>query len=126
MLNRRLILSCLPLILAAPAAHAQAKKSAGGANDSMRRSIAGRYRAEGRNPDGSDYSGRVDIMQQGQAVDFTWVIGNDTYRGTGEIEDRVVTVDWGEATPVVYVIMPNGALHGTWADGTALERLSPQ
>ena len=122
--TRRLILSSLPLALAAPAAFAQAKKSAD--NDAMQRSLAGRYKAEGRNPDGSSYSGQVTIIQQGQAVDFTWVIGNDTYRGTGMIEGRVVTVDWGEATPVVYVVMENGALHGTWADGTALERLSPQ
>ena len=124
--TRRLILTGTALLFAAPAAFAQSKKSADGGSNAMRGSLAGRYRAEGRNPDGSDYSGRVDIVQQGQAVDFTWVIGNDTYRGTGVIEERVVTVDWGEATPVVYVIMPNGALHGTWADGTALERLSPQ
>ncbi len=38
-------------------------------------------------------------------------------------EGRVVTVDWGAETPVVYVVMPGGALHGTWDGGMALERL---
>ena len=126
MLTRRLILSSLPLTIAASAALAQTKKSAGGANDTMQRSLAGRYRSEGRNPDGSAYSGTVTIAQQGQAVDFTWVIGTDTYRGTGQVDGRVVTVDWGEATPVIYVVMENGALHGTWDDGLALEKLTPR
>ena len=122
--TRRLFLSLISLAIAAPAAFAQSKKSADGNAPNL--SIAGRYRAEGRNPDGSAYSGTVTIEQQGQVVDFTWVIGDDTYRGTGMIENRVVAVDWGDATPVIYVVMQNGALHGTWSDGTALEKLLPQ
>jgi hypothetical protein len=119
MLTRRLTLAALAASLAAPAL-AQKK------NESRGASVAGRYRAEGRNPDGSAYAGTVEIAQEGDSVAVAWQVGNDNYSGTGTIDGRVITVDWGDATPVVYVVMPDGALHGTWADGTALERLLPQ
>ena len=126
MLTRRIFFSTLVFFALTTGSLAQGKKSSGG-GDSMERShsIAGSYTANGRNPDGSSYEGRVNITQQGDRVEFGWAIGNQTYSGKGTIEDRVVTVDWGDATPVIYVVMPNGALHGTWADGTALERLAP-
>lgn len=56
---------------------------------------------------------------------FAWRIGNETYSGEGLIDGRIVAVNWGAETPVVYVVMPDGDLHGTWDDGYALERLSP-
>mgnify|MGYP006295797075 CR=1 FL=1 len=117
-LTRRLALAGLATALAGPAL---AQKKTGGRSAA----IAGRYRAEGRNPDGSAYSGTVAVVQQGDAVEFTWQVGNDSYRGAGTIEGRVGTVDWGDTHPVVYVVMPDGELHGTWADGTALERMRP-
>ncbi|KMW59575.1 hypothetical protein AIOL_004557 [Candidatus Rhodobacter oscarellae] len=43
----------------------------------------------------------------------------------GRVDGRVVTVNWGSATPVVYVWMPDGTLHGTWDGGLALEKLTP-
>jgi hypothetical protein len=89
--------------------------------------IDGSYTAYGRNPDGSEYRGRCDIVQQGDAVEFTWTIGNATpNRGSGVIEGRVVTVDWGDETPVVNVLMEDGELHGTWSDGRAFEKLTPR
>lgn len=124
MLTRRRILSGLALCIAAPAL-AQGKKSAGTAGGSLR-GIDGRYKAEGLNADGSSYSGTVDIVQQGDAVEITWNVQGQTFRGAGQIEGRVVTIDWGEATPVVYVVMEDGELHGTWDDGKALERLLPR
>lgn len=86
--------------------------------------ITGSYRAEGRNPDGSTYVGTVKIVETSGAVAMTWAVGNQTYTGTGALHDRVLTVDWGDSHPVVYVLMPDGDLHGTWSDGKALERLS--
>lgn len=88
--------------------------------------ISGIYRVEGRNPDGSTYDGRAVIGQQGSAVQINWTVGNTSYAGSGIIEGQVVVVNWGQPAPVVYVLMANGALHGTWNDGTALERLLPQ
>ncbi|WP_322864999.1 hypothetical protein U5922_001575 [Aquicoccus sp. G2-2] len=86
--------------------------------------ISGTYQAQGRNPDGSTYRGHVSVRQgAGGGVAFAWVVGKQSYAGTGTREGRVVSVNWGDKFPVIYVIMPNGALHGTWANGRALERL---
>ena len=54
------------------------------------------------------------------------VLRRHEHRGVGVLDGRVVTVDWGDATPVIYVVMEDGELHGTWADGTALEKLTPR
>ena len=126
MMRRGLMVGAVA-VLAAGMGQAQGKKSSG-PDDGLTRIIGidGIYTGNGRNADGSAYKGRTVITQQGDAVEFTWYIGNDTNRGSGTIEGRVVTVDWGDATPVVYVVMPDGELHGTWADGTALEKLTPQ
>ena len=86
-------------------------------------SIAGNYQAEGRNPDGSAYRGVVTIREEGTTVYIAWRVGNQSYNGTGTRNGDVIWVNWGSDHPVVYVRMPSGQLHGTWANGTALERL---
>lgn len=88
--------------------------------------ISGAYRAEGMNPDGTTYSGTVQIADQGGIVAINWQIGSSNYSGRGIRDGRVLTVDWGDDAPVIYVVMSNGQLHGTWNNGTALERLIPQ
>lgn len=86
--------------------------------------ITGFYKAEGRNPNGSSYTGKVSVQEQpGGGVAFAWEVGNQTYTGIGLREGRVVTVNWGADSPVVYVVMQDGSLHGTWSNGKALERL---
>lgn len=87
-------------------------------------SLTGRYRAEGRNPDGSIYSGSVELNDAFGKITMIWKVGSQSYEGLGTRDGRVLTVDWGDTHPVVYVVMPDGSLHGTWANGTALERLS--
>jgi len=88
--------------------------------------VSGTYRAEGRNPDGSTYTGSAVVAQQGRAVQINWSVGNQTYAGSGIRDGQVIVVNWGQNDPVVYVVMANGELHGTWNRGTALERLLPQ
>lgn len=88
-------------------------------------SIAGSYRAEGRNPDGSTYAGSVQISEHGSTVQMRWQIGAQSYAGSGSRTGDVIRVNWGQPQPVVYVLMPGGELHGTWAGGRALERLIP-
>lgn len=125
MLTRRLILAAALALPAAAALSQDGKKSASAdpfAASGV--SVAGSYAAEGRNPDGSAYSGQVTIRQDGTRVSMDWRIGTDTYSGDGVVEGRVVTVDWGAETPVVYVVMPDGDLHGTWDDGRGLEKLT--
>lgn len=109
---RRLFLA-LPLALLIPAV-------------ALAQSIAGTYTAEGRNPDGSAYSGVVTISESGTAVHFFWKIGSSAYQGDGSRRQDVVTVDWGDQYPVYYLVMPSGELHGTWSNGRALERLIPR
>ena len=88
--------------------------------------IAGSYAVSGRNPDGSAYAGTVVLRQQGAEYNIAWTIAGQDYQGTGRLEGRVLTVNWqGDANPVVYVLMPDGELHGTWSDGHALDRLEP-
>lgn len=88
--------------------------------------VSGSYFAEGRNPDGSTYTGDVRIVQEDGYASVSWRVGSQSYQGQGPINGDVITVDWGDAHPVIYVVMPDGELHGTWADGKALEKLTPR
>ena len=87
--------------------------------------LTGAYRVNGMNADGSTYSGTAQVTQVGAAVTINWLIAGSGFSGAGIREGRVVTVNWGDANPVVYVVMPTGELHGTWAGGTALDKLTP-
>ena len=112
--RRQILLAALSLpLLAAPLA-AQSD-----------RPIPGHYTAHGRNPDGSAYTGTVRITEQDGVVGLAWQVGSQNYIGSGKRVGRVVTVDWGSDAPVIYVVMGNGELHGTWAGGRALELLTP-
>ena len=84
--------------------------------------IAGMYDAEGMNADGTKYKGQVAVVQNDDTVQMTWAIGTETFYGVGILEGRVLTVEWGDTTPMVYVVMEN-ELHGIWNNGTAVERL---
>ena len=86
--------------------------------------LTGSYTAQGRNADGSSYSGTVEIADTGSSVGMTWAVGNQNYAGQGVLEGRVLTVNWGAAAPVIYVVMPDGSLLGTWDNGRALEKLT--
>ncbi|MBM1311474.1 hypothetical protein JQT66_14615 [Sulfitobacter mediterraneus] len=86
--------------------------------------ISGVFTAEGRNPDGSAYSGVAVVNEQNGSVQVTWTVGSQTYAGSGVRDGQIVVVNWGQAHPVIYVVMANGNLHGTWQNGTALERLT--
>lgn len=84
--------------------------------------IAGMYDAEGMNADGTKYKGQVAVVQNDDTVQLTWAIGSETFYGVGIIEGRVITVEWGDSSPIVYVAMGN-ELHGIWNNGSAVERL---
>ncbi|MCP5088130.1 MAG: hypothetical protein GY952_15165 [Rhodobacteraceae bacterium] len=89
--------------------------------------LGGTYRVEGRNPNGSAYGGSARLVDHGDAVSIDWNISGSGFSGYGTKEGRILTVDWGQATPVVYVYDPaTGQLHGTWDQGRALDRLIPQ
>ncbi|WP_425049283.1 hypothetical protein [Psychromarinibacter sp. S121] len=125
MTTRRLFTAGLIVLAALPAFAQEGKKGSGPNTAPALIEIAGTYSSRGLNADGTEYMGRAQIVQQGEAVEFTWFVGNDTFRGRGAIDGRLVAVDWGAESPVVYVVMPDGELHGTWDDGRALEKLTP-
>ena len=85
--------------------------------------LAGVYRVEGTNPNGSKYRGMVALAQNDDQFNFTWWIGKDVFRGTGHFAGKMLVVNWGDKTPVIYTFGDEGALDGEWADGSATETL---
>jgi hypothetical protein len=45
--------------------------------------------------------------------------------GQGTLNGSMLTVDWGQPDPVIYQVMHDGTLEGTWARGRAKESLTP-
>jgi Caspase domain len=85
--------------------------------------LAGVYRVEGTNPNGSKYRGMVALAQNNDQFSFTWWIGKDAFRGTGHFAGKMLVVNWGDKTPVIYTFGDEGVLDGEWADGSATETL---
>jgi hypothetical protein len=85
--------------------------------------LAGVYRVEGTNPSGSKYRGMVALAQNDGQFNFTWWIGKDVFRGSGHFAGKMLVVNWGNKTPVIYTFGDEGTLDGEWADGTATETL---
>jgi Caspase domain len=85
--------------------------------------LAGVYRVEGTNPNGTKYRGMVALTQSKDQFNFIWWIGKDMFRGTGHFAGKMLVVNWGDKTPVIYTFGEAGALDGEWADGSATETL---
>ena len=85
----------------------------------------GSYNVAGINPNGSSYSGRVNIARQGDRYRFDWRVGSSSYQGVGTLDGNVMVVNWGGSTPVVYALAADGTLKGLWSNGKATEILTP-
>ncbi len=107
-------------------AEAPATAPAPAEDGSLLERLAGAYKAEGRNADGSRYTGSVTIRIDGERARFRWDIAGQVYTGTGLLAGNVLTVDWGQADPVIYIINDDGTLSGTWDRGRASEKLVPR
>ena len=88
--------------------------------------IGGNYKATGTNPDGSAYHGScVVALRPDGTYSFNWTIGESSTSGIGTLEKGVMTVDWGDSSPVIYQVQQDGkTLVGTWARGDATEKLT--
>lgn len=87
--------------------------------------LTGVYRATGTNPSGNKYTGMVALAQDEDDFRLTWWIGKDVFQGSGHFAGKMLVVNWGDKTPVVYSFGDEGALDGEWADGSATETLTP-
>lgn len=78
--------------------------------------VVGTYKLDGVNPDGSTYSGTLDVTASGEAFAWSWNAGE--YAGVGLQQGEVVSVAWGsDACYVVsYIIGEDGVLTGKWTD----------
>jgi Caspase domain len=86
----------------------------------------GNYRVKGTNPNGSAYQGTLTIERSGALYLVRWKIGKDTYEGQGTLNGSTLTVDWGQPDPVIYQVLHDGTLEGTWAQGRGKGSLVPE
>ena len=87
------------------------------------RTLAGVYRSDGINPNGTRYKGITAVNWAGNRVQVKWWIGKQIFTGTGEFAGKMLVVNWGDTHPVIYTFGKHGFLNGEWADGKANERL---
>ena len=88
--------------------------------------ISGAYFVYGRHGDGRTFEGTATITLGEDGYKIEWLIGAASYSGIGVLEGRVLTVEWGTEAPAIYVVMPDGELHGTFEDGLGVELLTPE
>ena len=88
--------------------------------------ISGTYFVYGRHGDGRTFEGTAKITAGEEGYAIEWLIGAASYDGIGVLEGRVLTVEWGTEAPAIYVVMPDGELHGTLEDGLGVELLTPE
>ena len=86
--------------------------------------LAGLYRVDGINPNGSKYSGEVNVVVRENIAYFAWSIAGRAYTGQGGIQGNQLVIDWGSSAPVIYNVDQSGNLIGTWNNGQASERLT--
>lgn len=114
----------------APSAEAPAGRLRGAFNipkpvrPPMPATLAGIYRVEGNNPGGGRYRGMVAVTQTDDQFTFKWWISTQVFEGTGHLAGRMLVINWGDNTPVVYTFGERNILNGEWADGSATERLT--
>jgi hypothetical protein len=85
--------------------------------------LGGLYLVEGSNPNGSRYRGMVALTPSGNQYRFTWWIARQIFSGVGQFAGRMLVVNWGAKSPVLYTVASND-MFGEWADGSATERLT--
>jgi len=91
-----------------------------------RRKIDGVYTVHGANADGSTYSGNAVIKLEGDCYRFRWLIANgDAFEGVGTRNGNIITVEWGQKSPVIYEIGNDDVLYGKWDNGRGTETLTP-
>lgn len=88
--------------------------------------IVGQYDVHGLNPNGTKYGGKVTISKiVDNKYDVTWVVASSTTKGNGILENKTLTVNYGETLPAVYIVKESGNyLDGIWGGGSGKEALT--
>jgi hypothetical protein len=94
------------------------------AKPAPRLALGGLYRVLGTNPNGSQYAGMATLTPAGDQYAFTWWIARQVFSGVGQFAGKMMVVEWGDKTPVIYSVLPDKNLSGEWADGTATDHLT--
>ena len=86
----------------------------------------GSIASSGTNPNGSKYTRHGGARRRTvTSSSLTWWIGKDVFHGSGHFAGKMLVINWGDKTPVIYSFGDDGALDGEWADGSASETLTP-
>jgi hypothetical protein len=67
----------------------------------------------------------VALEEDNEDFKLTGWIGKDVLQGSGHFTGKMLVINWGDKTPVIYSFGNEGALDGEWADGSARETLTP-
>jgi hypothetical protein len=87
------------------------------------RDLTGTYACEGRNPDGSAYTGVVDIAKLEDTFLVRWMLPQQPpVVGVGLLSGDILSVSYFGGTPsiVVYTVASDGRLDGKWTAGGTL------
>ncbi|MBS7809659.1 hypothetical protein [Roseococcus pinisoli] len=121
-MKRLILAACLTLglapVLAAPASAQR----------------AGTYNVTGANPDGTQYTGSLELEQIGLlSFRLTWTIGSETIEGVGMVSGLTFATAFslgGQPSMGIYEIKPDGEMAGQWtimgAFGSGTEVIRPQ
>lgn len=96
--------------------------------------LAPSYKAAGKNPDGSAYTGTVTIkIISDTTYTVEWKIGDSVLKGFGMRQGDTLAATYmldGQPGLVVYKVQQGGTLNGTWAikgeSGSGSEVLTPR
>lgn len=87
--------------------------------------LVGDYAVRGRNPSGTTYRGSARVEWDGSQYRIEWRIGAQLFHGKGHLAGNTLVIDWGQPSPVIYAIRPDGTLDGKWSNGLGTDVLTP-
>ena len=93
-------------------------------------SLIGDYQCIGKNSDGANYMGKVNISKKGQGYFLTWAIGGSTHHGVAIKRGNVLASSWSPSPNqhglVIYEIESNGQLKGLWSQYPDARTINPE
>lgn len=110
------------VLLPALAAHAK-DDDPGHKGQGVARVLDGLYQVTGTNPAGPAYSGTVAVSRNGETYIVEWKIGAQTFRGTGIVTGKTLSVGYNGGIAVFTIETPK-RVEGRWAPqgGTRMGR----